>query len=128
MKSVISKLQIIVSNMRYIISDLLVSLDISTQMSASFNLQMTIIIIFTHSRSRKMGRTNVKSQRGCEREMLKGFFFTACFAIPFNLPLVGFWSNVACFDWKKRLHGYPKIQTQKNVIHPVLDTKKVFTL
>ena len=40
-------------------------------------------------------------------------FFKACFAIPFNLPLVGFWSNVACFDWKKRLHGYPKIQTPK---------------
>ena len=59
--------------MKYIISDLLVSLDISRQMSASFNLQMTIIIIFTHSRSRKMGRTNVKSQWGCDREMFKGF-------------------------------------------------------
>ena len=99
--------------MRYIISDLLGSLDISRQMSASFNLLMTIIIIFTHSRWRKTGRTNVKSQRGCEREMFKGFFLRLFSPFHLILPLVGFWSNVACFGWKKRFHGYPKIQTPK---------------
>ena len=59
---------------------------------------------------------NGKNQRKEPMGMRQGNvqrFFKACFAIPFNLPLVGFWSNVACFDWKKRLHGYPKIQTPK---------------
>ena len=115
MKSVISKLYIIVSYMRYIISDLLGSLDISRQMSASFNLLMTIIIIFTHSRWRKTGRTNVKSQRGCEREMFKGFFFTAFFTIPFNFTTSWVLEQCCLFWLEETFSRIPKNSDPKKM-------------
>ena len=43
----------------------------------------------------------------------KVFFLRLVSPFHLILPLVGFRSNVACFGWKKRFHGYPKIQTPK---------------